>query len=211
MTMANDLNKNTEDNDLPLGPVEDLALIRQMMEAGRDRVAVSGVHFILWGLLLTIAFFVQYLSTYHYLPPMMVEIWVPMFVIGWAVEFWLARRCPPPTRTSNLAVAAHSSAWTTVGFGTLAYFAVSVATKTFDPKAITLLSTALMGGAYWVTSVVTGVRWLKFIAFGWWAVLAYATSLTFYDREMLLVMAAASALLLTLPGFVMRRLYNSED
>lgn len=204
--MVNDLN-----DDRPMNPADDLALIRQMMEAGRDRVAVSGVHFILWGMLLTIAFFVQYLSVYGYLPPMMVEIWAPMFAVGWGIEFWIARRCPPPTRTSNLAVVAHSSAWTVVGLGTLVYFAVSVLTKTFDPKAITLLSAALMGGAYWVTAVVTGVRWLKYIALGWWAVLGYATSLTVYDGEMLLVMAAASALLLTLPGFVMRRLYNSGE
>ena len=207
--------RNTSDDitrdDRPMGPAEDLALIRQMMEAGRDRVAVSGVHFILWGLLLTLAFFIQYLSAYGYLPMMMVEIWAPMFAIGWGIEFLIARRCPAPTRSSNLAVVAHSSAWTTVGLGTLVYFAVSVLTKTFDPKVITVLSTGLIGAAYWVTGVVTGVRVFKFIAAGWWAVLAYATSLTVYDGEMLLVMAAASALLLTLPGFVMRRLDNSGE
>ena len=204
--MATDMN-----DDRPLDPAEDLALIRLMMEAGRDRVALDGVHFILWGILLTLAFFTQYLSVYGYLPRMMVEIWAPMFAIGWGIEFWLARRTPAPTRSANLAVVAHSSAWTTVGFGTLVYFAVSVITGTFDPKAITVVSTALMGGAYWVTAVVTGVRWLKYIALGWWAVLGYATSLRIYDGEMLLVMAAASGLLLTLPGFVMRRLYNNSE
>ena len=204
--MASDMN-----NDAVGNPAEDLALIRQMMEAGRARVAVSGVHFILWGLLLTLAFFVQYLSAYGYLPPMLVEIWAPMAAIGWLIEFFLARRSPPVSRTSNPAVVAHAASWSVVGIATLAYFAVSVITKTFDPKAITVLSTGLIGGAYWVTSTVTGVRWLKYIALGWWAVLAYATSLKAYDGEMLLVMAAASALLLTIPGFVLRRLHGSGE
>ena len=204
--MSNDI-----DNTAARNPAEDLALIRQMMEAGRDKVAVSGIHFILWGVLLTIAFFLQYLSVHGYLPPLMVEIWAPMMAIGWATEFWLARRCPPVTRTNNLAVVAHSSSWTVVGLTTLIYFALSLATNAFDPKTITVLSAGLMGGAYWVTSTVTGVRWLKAIALGWWAVLAYATSLKDYNGEMLLVMAASCALLLTLPGFVMKRLYNSEE
>ncbi|WP_417449064.1 hypothetical protein [Kordiimonas sp.] len=190
---------------------EDLALIRQMMEAGRSRVAVSGVHFILWGILLTLAFFLQYLSVQNYLPPMMVEIWVPMSILGWLVEFYLARQCPPAMRTSNPSVVAHTSSWAAVGITTLGYFAVSVFTKTFDPKIITILSSGLIGSAYWVTSAVTGVRWLRFIAFGWWAVLAYATSVEVYNGEMLLVMAAASAFFLTLPGFVMRRLNNGGE
>ncbi len=201
---------NLNDTDAR-NPAEDLALIRQMMEAGRDKVAVSGIHFILWGFLLTVAFFLQYLSVHNYIPQMMVGIWTPIFIIGWGIEFWIARRCPPVTRTSNPAVVAHSSSWTVVGLTTLIYFGLSVATDTFDPKTITVLSAGLMGGAYWVTSAVTGVRWLKYTALGWWAVLAYATTLKIYDGEMLLVMAASSALLLTLPGFVMRRLYNTEE
>ncbi len=204
--MTNDI-----DNSTPRNPAEDLALIRQMMEAGRDKVAVSGIHFILWGVLLTVAFFLQYLSVHRYLPEMMVEIWAPMMAIGWAIEFWIARHRAPVTRTSNPAVVAHSSSWTVVGVTTLIYFWLSVVTDTFDPKTITILSAGLMGGAYWVTSAVTGVRWLKFIALGWWLVLAYATTLQVYDGEMLLVMAASSGLLLTLPGFVMRRLDDSEE
>lgn len=202
---------NDTDTATPRNPAEDLALIRQMMEAGRNRVAVSGIHFILWGVLLTLAFLLQYLSIHRYLPEMMVEIWAPMMVIGWIVEFWIARRRPPVTRTSNPAVVAHSSCWTTVGVITLLYFALSVATETFRPEIITILSAGLMGGAYWVTSAVTGVRWLRFIALGWWAVLAYATTLKVYGSEVLLVMAASSALLLTLPGFVMRHLYDCEE
>lgn len=204
--MTNDI-----DNSTPRNPAEDLALIRRMMEAGRDKVAVSGIHFILWGVLLTVAFFLQYLSVHRYLPEMMVEIWAPMMAIGWAIEFWIARGRAPVTRTSNPTVVAHSSSWTVVGVTTLIYFALSVVTDTFDPKTITILSAGLMGGAYWVTSAVTGVRWLKFIALGWWLVLAYTTTLQVYDGEMLLVMAASSGLLLTLPGFVMRRLDDSEE
>ncbi len=204
--MASDM-----DNDALGNPAEDLAMIRQMMEAGRNRVAVSGVHFILWGILLTIAFYVQYLSVYGYLPEMLVEIWVPMAAIGWLVEYYLARRCPPVTRTSNPAVVAHSASWSVVGITTLAYFGMSVITDTFDPKIITILSAGLMGGAYWITATVTGISWLRFVALGWWAVLAYATSLKVYDGEMLLVMAAASALLLTLPGFIVRRLHSSGE
>jgi len=192
-------------------PADDLALIRGMMEAGRKRAAVDGRHFVLWGALLMLSFFAQYLSVHHYLPPTILGIWVPMMAIGWGMEFWLRRSRPKAEACSNnITLVGYSAAWRAVGLTVLIYFAASMAMGTFDPRTISVLSAAMIGGAFLVTARVTGVTWLYGPTIGWGLVLGVMSAAPTYDGEMLLVLAAASGLLLLLPGQLMTRLAERE-
>lgn len=183
---------------------DDLALIREMMEAGKKRVAFNGTHLVIWGSVLMAGFFAQFLSVKGVLPATVLGIWLPVFLVGWGSEFFMHRGKPAP-KERNLPILAHATSWIAVGMGTLIYFGVSLAFGTFDPKAITLVSTALIGAAFFVTAAMTGFKWLNLVTAGWWGLMAYVAHLKVYDAEILLVMAAATGLLLSLPGFLMRR------
>lgn len=196
--------------DTNRSPANDLALIREMMEAGKRRVAFNGTHLVVWGSLLMVGFFAQFLSIKGRLPETVWGVWLPIFVIGWGFEFFILRN-GSHTREKNLPILAHATSWVAVGMGALIYFGVSTLFETFDPKAITLLSTAMIGSAFFVTAAMTGIRGLNIVAAGWWGLMAYVAHLQVYTAEMLLVMAAACGLLLSLPGFLMRRLAPIEE
>lgn len=191
-------------DDAPRTAADDLALIRQMMEAGRRKVAVNGIHFIIWGLVLMGAFFAQYASIYGHLPRTVLGVWIPAFIIGWIAEFWTHRSGAVPQE--SMPHIAHGASWGAVGITALIYFGVSYASGTFDPRVISCINAATMGAAFFITQQVTGVRWLRLPAIGWWLVLAYIAYIPSYDAEVLLVMASACGILLALPGFLMRRL-----
>lgn len=200
----------TMGDDSPRNPADDLAMIRQMMEAGKTRVAVNGIHFIIWGLVLMIAFISQYAAAVGYVPFTILGVWIPAFIIGVTAEYLFYSRFHKKDRES-LPHIAHGSAWEAVGTTALIYFFVSFAAGTFEPRVISSINAATMGAAFLITSQVTGVRWLRLPAYGWWIMLAYIALIESYDTEMLLVMASACGLLLALPGFLMRRLRPVED
>ncbi|NVJ99529.1 MAG: hypothetical protein HWE25_15360 [Alphaproteobacteria bacterium] len=203
-------NQAIEDNQQNRSPADDLALIREMMEAGKRRVAFNGTHLVIWGSVLMAGFFAQFLAVKGVMPLPMLAIWVPVLVIGWACEFLLFRGEAEPSE-KNLPILAHATSWIAVGMGTMIYFGISMVFDTFEPKAITLLTTAMIGAAFFVTAAMTGVKWLNMVAAGWWGLMAYVAHLKIYDAEMLLVMAVATGLLLSLPGFLLRRLSPSGE
>lgn len=184
---------------------ENLALIRSMMEAGRRRAGIDGAHLVIWGSLLMVAFFAQYMQVYGYVPGGMLAIWLPFSAIGWLLSYRTGLREQEQNAGNNPATAAYVAAWSAAGTTMLCYFGFSFATDTFDPRTITILTGAVFGSAFYVISKVTQLPGLLLVAAGWWAIMVYSVVIPSYDAEMLLVLAGASALLILLPGQILRR------
>jgi len=188
----------------------DLALIRSMMEAGRRRAAFDGTHLIIWGTVLTLAYFAQYLLVYGYIPGSTLFIWLPFGIIGTVFSILHDRkRCPQ--REVDIAVKAYSGAWSAVGITMILHFGFALGSDTLDPKVITILACGVIAAAFYVIALATEVKMLRLVSAGWWIIMVYTTTLKQLDAEILLVLAAASALLITLPGQLMKRLANPRE
>ncbi len=190
---------------------EDLALIRSMMEAGRQKAAFDGAHLVVWGAVLMVCYFMQYMQVFGYIPGTPLWIWLPAFAVGWGFSLLYRRGACEPASVPNIAVRAYNAAWLAVGITMLLHFGAAVVSGVFDAKAITVLACGVFACAFYVISIVTELRALRLASVGWWGVLVYATIQAQYDAEMLLVLAAASALLVLLPGQMMRRLANQHN
>lgn len=185
---------------------DDLALIRRMMDAGRQKAAFDGAHLMIWGAVLMVSYFLQYLQVYGHIPGGSLVIWLPAFALGWTSSFLYGRNACAHDGEANIAVTAYNGAWLAVGITMVLHFAAAVASSAFNPKAITVLACGIIASAFYVISLVTELKALKAVAAGWWLILIFATVQKTYDAEMLLVLAGASALLILLPGQMMRRL-----
>lgn len=189
---------------------DDLALIRRMMDAGRQKAAFDGAHLIIWGAVLMVSYFVQYLQVYDYVPGGSLAIWIPAFAVGWSASFLYGRNACAHEGEPNIAVTAYNGAWLAVGITMVLHFGAAVASSAFNPKAITVLACGMIASAFYVISLVTELRALRAVAAGWWLILVFATVQKTYDAEMLLVLAGASALLILVPGQLMRRLARNK-
>lgn len=188
---------------------DDLALIRSMMDAGRRRAAFDGTHLIIWGSVLTLAYFGQYLLVYGYIPGNTLWVWLPLGIMGTILSVLHGRkRCA--LDDSNMAVRAYSGAWSAVGITMVLHFSFAVASDALDPKVITVLACGVIAAAFYVIALATEVRLLRLVSAGWWGIMVYTTTLKDFDAEMLLVLASASALLITLPGQLMKKLANTD-
>lgn len=184
---------------------DDLAYIRAMMEEGRKSAGVDGGFMQLWGPLLALGFLIQFLSVAGLLPALLGAIWIPVFVIGWAGSFWLGRRraCASQGRSGRFA---YGAAWMGTGLAVLVHFIPALLAGTFDPLAVTLLSTALFAVSFFVMAQVTGLRWVYGVAAGWAGLLAWFTVRDAVVPGDLLVLAAACILLIYLPGLALSRI-----
>ena len=189
---------------------EDLALIRKMMEAGRQKAAFDGKHLMIWGAILMVSYFAQYLQVLGYFGGSALWIWLPAFAIGWAASFMAGRRECPADAQPNIAVTVYNGAWLAVGITMILHFGAAVASEAFNSKAITVLACGVIASAFYVISLVAEIRALRTVSVGWWLILIYATIQKSYNAEILLVLAGASALLILLPGQIMRRLASEN-
>lgn len=210
----NDL-KTPETTKKPLpASAEDIALIRSMMDAGRRRAGIDGSHMIIWGTVLMIAFMAQYGAIVGWIPPTILGVWIPATVIGTALSFYVGNKeIKTNEGCNNIALSGYTAAWGMTGISAMVYFGTAIVSDTinpgavssFDPKGITLVTSAVFGGAYFVIARITGIKNLYYAAIGWWMILSYTTQLETFTGEMLPVLSLASLFLILVPGFLMRK------
>lgn len=191
-------------------PEADLALIRSMMQAGRQRMGIDGIHLVIWGLLLSLAFLAQYLSAVSIIPQTLFGIWIPTYALGLTASYMAQRRAPRLDTENNLALKIYSNAWNATGFPIAFYFFPSVLTGNFNHMVITNLTLALVGSAFFVTSLITGLNKLRYVAFGWWALLVFFAIAGDIGPKLLLILSAAAFLLILAPGLLLRRMLGEE-
>lgn len=201
---------DSEPSETMRSPEADLALIKEMMMAGRQRMGVDGVYLMIWGCLLSLAFLAQYLSIIGTLPKMMFGIWVPTYVIGLLTTYIIRRRSPRVDAENNIALRVYATSWNVTGAGIGLYFVSSVLSGHFDHMTITFLTTALIGASFMLTALVTGLKKLRLVAFGWWGLIVFFAVFGDIGPQTTLILSAASVLLIFIPGFFLRRMMGSE-
>lgn len=196
---------DSTESDIPRNPEADLALIKEMMMAGRQKMGVDGIHLVIWGFLLSVAFAAQYLSVVGTLPPTLFGIWVPTYILGMAASYFARRKQPRFSNEHNLTLKVYATSWNITGASIGLYFISSVLAGTFDHMTITFLTTALIGGAFMVTSAITGLKKLRYVAIGWWSLLVFFAVFDDIGPAITLILSIACIVLILIPGYFLHR------
>jgi len=189
----------------------DLALIRKMMSAGRKRAGIDGSHLVLWGAVLAVTFLAQYLMSTGIVPRFHIEAWVVAIVTGSIASSYLGRKMGPQYCGPNPTLTGYVSAWQAVGLTMVLYFVTSILSGETDNRTISILSSGVMGSAFFVMARVIITKPLYFAAFGWWAIMIYDAQLAEIHVETLLVKSIACVFLVLFPGLFLKRLSSAED
>lgn len=192
-------------------PEADLALIRSMMAAGRKRAGIDGSHLVWWGALLSATFFYQYASFQEWVPNFRAIPWFFVTIIGWTGSIYFSRRAGRTCTEHNPALAAYASAWMAVGITMALYLISSFFAGENSPGSATILSSGVIGCAFFVMAQVLRLRPMYLAAAGWWGIMAYALAVPEIQREVLLVLSGASLLLIFVPGIYLKKLAAGED
>jgi len=202
---------DTSPENITRNPEADLALIRSMMEAGRKRAGVDGLHLVWWGALLSATFFYQFAIVQKWVPNTSTASWFVVTAVGWAGSIYFSRKAGRVCREDNPTLAAYSSAWMAVGVTMIIYLISSLFAAQNSPASATILSSGVIGCAFFVMAHVLLLRPMYIAAFGWWAIMAYALIVPEIHKGILLVLSASSLLFIFAPGLYLKKLASGEE
>ncbi|MGV8996486.1 MAG: hypothetical protein ACOH12_06020 [Parvibaculaceae bacterium] len=192
---------------------DDIAFIRQAMEEGRAYARLRSPEFAVWGLAIACGYFGTYARVVHLwtLNPHLIW-WVP---VGLAWAFSLRDVIPrrlnrQGAEAPTLMVSTLRSLW--LGYGiTIMLFAVLIFPSNIHTEWFDMVPSAMLGLCFFVSSTVSGIRWLRVLAVCWWGAAA-ALFLVRDQAEVLLLGGIFMLAFLFVPGLVLwLRRPNTHD
>ncbi len=148
--------------------IEEIALIRRVIDESRKFAFDNGKYYLLWGVLITIAIFVQYAAILTSNGSISTWIWVVTIGFGWLVSIVMGMR--GPSRVSGWPVGAKLVAliWASSGVSMTIIGFVGPFTGALHPWAICPALATVMGGAYAISSLVYRLKWVTMVGIAWW-------------------------------------------
>lgn len=181
---------------------EEIAFIRSALEQGRAYAHLRSPDFALWGALMALG----YLGTYAFVVRLWTlspsVIWWSLVAVGWLFSLFGGRlRLRPEGRAASPAIDALRALW--LGFGvTTVIFAIMQTVGGIEGEWMDTRVAGLLGLCFFASASITKIRWLRFIAAGWWGA-AVVFFLLHGRAESLLAGAGFMIVLLCLPGLVL--------
>lgn len=180
----------------------EIAALRTLMEETRLAVYDNGKHFIAWGILMTAALVATYVLVDRGSYGALGVVWPAAILLGWIFSLGAGRAdyVRAPVRTLGDRVL--SAIW--IGFGITATLLglLGLFTDALPPEALSGTMAVLLGGAFFTSGFLQGLRWLRTIGAAWW--LGGAAMLWWPGLHTLLVLAAMVVALQIVPGLVLR-------
>ncbi|MGD0337727.1 MAG: hypothetical protein ABSB78_02955 [Bacteroidota bacterium] len=147
---------------------EQLEFIKKVMEETRRDITGDGVDFLRWGILSTIGVFLTYFYVLFRWPDFHIWIiWVVLIGLGWifSIRSYLKTRKARATSYTGRLVGriygGYGVASTILGF-------LGPMFGAYSPNYIVAVISAILGAAYYGTSLIFGSRWMAIFAVGWW-------------------------------------------
>lgn len=178
---------------------EEIAFIRSALEEGRAYAHLRSPDFTVWGALMALGYLATYGSVTGFWSIGPGAIWWSLVALGWLFSLrgvWNRGR-----REEGPSVQALRALW--LGFGVTALlFAVLPLAGSGRGEGLDVLSSGLLGLAFFVSATISRVSWLRLVAAGWWGA-AIVFFLLHGRAEALLAGAGFMIVLLCLPGLVL--------
>jgi len=197
---------------------QDLAYVRTLAEEGRHAPLVGGSFLVLWGVLLGVAYTLQWLLLQDILDDgggvAYGWLWIGYGGLGLLGVLWLARRVRRKPGTASIVNRVDRLLWRTAGMGigvvsVACIIRMFVAHDEFAPNAIMATAFALFAVPLGTTAAISNHSWLY-----WYSMLSFAVSAVLWinlnEPWAYLLAAVASLVVLALPGAIMMRREPSD-
>lgn len=149
--------------------INEIALIRQVIDESRRFAFDNGKYYILWGVLVTLAIFAQYAVILMNIEYVSVWIWIVAIGLGWIVSLIFGMREPSRHQSFPVGAKLVSLIWTSTGISMMIVGIVGPITGALHPWAICPAMAAIIGGAFTTSSMVYRLKWVAAVGIAWWA------------------------------------------
>jgi hypothetical protein len=186
---------------------DDIAFIRRTMEQGRRVVGSWSADMLVWGIAVTLGYAGTYARVRGWWTLDPNWLWTGLVVLAWLYSLRRVRRLASRTdaAAARLMRSPIGMLWFACGvFLTITSFAVIFATAPNTWWINGAISAGVMGIAFFVSSFLCDLPWMRWVALAWWLG-EVAMFVLRQQPEGLLLGGALMLVLLAVPGFVLMR------
>ena len=148
--------------------IEEIALIRRVMEESRRFAFDNGKYYLTWGIIITMAIFAQYAVILTKNESVSSWIWIVAVCLGWIISIVMGMREPSKLGGWPVGAKLISLIWISSGVSMMIIGFVGPMTGALHDWAICPAIATVMGGAYTVSSLVYRMKWVTMVGIAWW-------------------------------------------
>ena len=182
----------------------ELSLIKKMMEDSRRLNIDNGIHYIFWGILVTIALLINYAMVLLKVPGNYIGLaWFILMLSGALIDGIIGRRQSKSSKVTTFTSRIMGSLWFASGIAMFMYGFLGTITKAYNPVFICPIISTSLGISYFTSGSIQQIKWLQNISFGWWAGAAFM--FIFPSVHTLLIFAVMMICLQVIPGLILNK------
>ena len=187
----------------------ELSTIKKIMEDSR-RVAVdNGKHYIFWGLLVSVALFINYFMVIYDVSLNYQGMMWFVLMLGGALTGAIMEKIDHRKRTVHtFAGKLLGTLWFASGISMFIFGFLGTVAGAYSAIYICPIIFTVLGVSYYVSAEIQQTSWFKFLSLGWWAGAAFL--FIFPGMHTFLVAGVMLIAFQTLPGFILYRRWRKE-
>ena len=182
----------------------ELSLIKKMMEDSRSLNIDNGIHYIFWGILVTVALLINYAMLLLKVSGNYIGLsWFILMLSGALIDGIIARRQSKSSKVTTFTSRIMGSLWFASGIAMFMYGFLGSISKAYNPVFICPIISTSLGISYFTSGAIQQIKWLQNISFGWWAGAAFM--FIFPSVHTLLIFAIMMLCLQVIPGLILNK------
>ncbi|MCH7611756.1 MAG: hypothetical protein IIB45_00150 [Candidatus Marinimicrobia bacterium] len=181
---------------------DDLAFIKKIVEESRKNVCASGIHLIVWGILVSIGLMVSWFLVTYYPIERGNEWfhWALVITGGWLFELIYGWKVDSKRPVRTYAEKADGMLWLSIGITMTILGFVGGVTGAINTHFLSPIFSTTLAIGYFTSGVLYDVKWVRNLAFGWWA--GAIIMFIFPGLYHLLLMTGMMIVFQTIPGYI---------
>ncbi|MFZ1081611.1 MAG: hypothetical protein WAO19_06775 [Candidatus Kryptoniota bacterium] len=184
--------------------IEDIALIKRVIEESRRFTFDNGKYYLLWGILVAVAIFIDYsLALVGNMGMFALWLWIATVVIGWIISIIFAIREPSKPAGWPIGAKLVALVWASCGVASTILGFIGFLSGALQAWAICPAIAAVMGSAYAISSFVYKLKWVTLVGIAWW--IGSLCMFAIKSENTLPIFGAMMILFQAVPGFVFYR------
>lgn len=182
---------------------EELSMIKKIMEDSRKINIDNGIHFIFWGILVTISLVATYVMIKTRTSGQYIGItWLALMIGGAIIDAVIGWKQNRSSRVETFAGKLIGTLWLGSGISMFIFGFVGPMFEAYNPIYICPIISVSLGLSYFTSGAIQQLRWLQLVAAGWW--IGGILLFMYPGHHTLLIFAAMIVALQIVPGIVIR-------
>jgi hypothetical protein len=178
----------------------EITLIKKMMEDSRKIIVCDGKDYIVWGCLVLIGLVGTYISITMEISYVVGWLWIIVIGIGWIYSLVIHWFISAKDRVHTLAGKILGGISISCGIAMTLIGFLGTYSGALEEWGISPMMSIVLGVAYFVSGIIYGQPWVKYLSFGWWG--GAIVMFLFPGMHILLIFAAMMILFQIIPGII---------